>query len=133
MSDPIHGARELFKGYLKGLGVTEAKANLLKKEMVAVMSQQQDWAEKIARGAVDLIANISNRDDLASIKETQVKVISLALKQAREIGRLESNRAVKLPTEIPEEKFIDVRDERGELVKFVELEWFKQFIEALNQ
>jgi hypothetical protein len=40
---------------------------------------------------------------------------------------------IKFPTEIPEDKFIDVRDERGELVRFVELDWMKQTIKALSE
>lgn len=143
MSDPIHGARELFKDYLKERGVTEAPASLFKikmdssleasqanitvediKRQGVKMSEQQDWALKLA---LDLIDRAGSLD-----RETFAPIIAIALKQEREIGRLEANRSFKWPAEIPEERVIHARDDRGELVMHVEYEWLKQHIEAIR-
>jgi len=86
---------------------------------------EKDSALKLA---LDLIDKAGSLD-----RETFAPIIAIALKKEREIGRLEANRAIEFPTEIPEDKFIDVRDERCELVRFVELDWFQQSIKALSE
>lgn len=83
-----------------------------------------DWATKKAKQIIE--SQVPGVRDL-------VEAIAEALKQEREIGRLESIKQIELPSEIPEEKYIDARDERGELVRFVELEWTKQTIKALSE
>lgn len=103
------------------------------------MSEQQDWAEKLAEEMIvrnacypTLISNIENQT--IEIWARTLKLdIAQALKKEREIAKLESNKAINFPTEIPDEKFIDVRDERCELVRFVELDWMKQTIKGLSE
>ncbi len=93
---------------------------------------EQDWAEKIA---IQILKDIMEFSPVYNNKarDELIKLISEALKKEREIAKLESNKAINWPTEIPEERFIDVRDERCELVRFVELEWMKQTIKGLSE
>ncbi len=96
------------------------------------MSEQQDWAEKIA---IQILKDIMEFSPVYNnrARDELIKLISEALKKEREIAKLESNKAINFPSEIPDEKFIDVRDERCELVRFVEYEWMKQTIRALSE
>jgi len=84
--------------------------------------------------AEDIVSNALKNAGIIENQDALIKAIAESIQatymHAREIGRLEANRSPKLPTEIPEERFIDVRDERGELVRFVEFDWLKQTMEA---
>lgn len=83
-----------------------------------------DWATKKAKQIIE--SQVPGVRDL-------VEAIAEALKQEREIGRLESIKQIELPNEIPEERTMHVRDERGDLIMLVELEWMKQTIKGLSE
>lgn len=83
-----------------------------------------DWATKKAKQIIE--SQVPGVRDL-------VEAIAEALKQEREIGRLESIKQIELPSEIPEERTMHVRDERGDLIMLVELEWMKQTIKGLSE
>jgi len=95
---------------------------------------EQEWAKKCADEIILKVAN-----NYAMIEDCSQLVIEItdsletAFKQIREIGRLETNKGIKWPAEIPEERIINARDERGDLIMHVEYEWLKQFVEAINK
>ncbi len=92
---------------------------------------QQDWAYKLAN---EILENLHKKDNFYpewnfAENEQIVEAYAQALRQEREIGRLESNKAISWPNEIPDDRFLNIRDERGELVMMVEYDWLKQTME----